>query len=232
MSDGNTIQLLIAIATFLAVIVALFDEWFWMIIEKPKIEVFFNNKQPNFYHQTNQTIPIEITKDVFELHLLPAYYVRLGIKNNGVRTLENTEVVLERVYPRQTSFIPLNLSWSSQVPDLTGISRTVSIAQGQSRIVDIAEFTEPIKTLEIANKKKGIDQERYKKYSKGFRCCSIKPHSFSDIFPYGNYIFEIGIYADNVKPKYIKLSIKYDGKWEKNKTEVMRNKHLVVKFIN
>ena len=219
------IQIFIALVTLFAALVALFQEKFWNWWNRPQIKVFFDDNSFNCYHKTVQRILFSngTTRQMFTL---PTYYIRLKVLNEGKSTSKNVEVVLEKSNPLTERFIPLNLSWSSQVPDATGISRTVSIPPGQSREVDIIEVTEPIQTIEAS---KILDNERFTEYSKGFRCCSIKPTSLSDIFPKGKYTFYIGIYGENVKPKYIDLSINYDGKWDED-TKVMKRQHLKVKF--
>jgi len=76
------------------------------------------------------------------------------------------------------------------------------------------------------------EYKRYLGYSQGFRSCSIKPNTLSDVFPAGKYVFYIGIYADNTDPKTIKLSIHYDGTWGTEGVNGMRNKHLKVKLLD
>lgn len=229
---SDYIQLGIAGATLIAVFVALFANRFWEWLDRPNISVCFDDNNTENYHRTS----MELRNGAGQLiESIPVYYIRLKITNSGKRTAENTEVVLEKVEPQPNVFMSLNLSWAGQAADETGIARTVRIPQKQSRIIDVIEIMEPSQTLDfVKNKLSNNDssKKRYEGYSKGFRTCSIKPNTFSDIFSSGDYIFHIGIYADNTEPKLVKLSIKYDGEWGTEGIDGMKNKHLKVKLIN
>jgi len=216
------INLVIAFATFFTGLVALFGEKFWRWLARPKIGVSFDDKNSEYYQLISQD------NGNFSI---PTYYIRLKVSNNGGRTLRNTEVVLERIEPMLNAFQSLNLGWSNQVPDIMGISRTIRISEDQSRPVDIIEVNNPSSAINASTKTTLVlEKKRYEAYSKGFRCCSIKPNTLSDILPAGRYIFHIKVYADEVKPLPVKLSIKYDGTWTNNREE-MRTKHLKVKLL-
>lgn len=231
MSISDFIQLIIACVTFIAVIVALFANRFWEWLDRPHISVYFNDENTENYHQTS----MELRNGAGQLiESIPTYYVRLKITNLGKRTLENTEVILEKVEPQPNVFMSLNLSWAGQVADGTGIARIVRIPQEQSRIIDVLEVMEPTQTLNFIKNLSNNDPsiKRYEKYSKGFRSCSIRPNTLSDIFTAGTYIFHLGIYADNTEPKLVKLSIKYDGNWGTQGIKGMRKKHLRIKLVD
>ncbi len=232
MPTPDHIQIIIAIATFAAVIVALFGNRFWEWLDRPHITVYFDDSDTENYHQTS----MELRNGAGQLiESIPTYYVRLKITNLGRRTLENAEVVLEKVEPQPVVFMSLNLSWAGQVADETGISRRVRIPHKQSRIVDIIEVMEPTQIAEFAKNKLSENDPskvRFYKYSKGFRSCSIKPNTLSDIFDSGDYVFHIGIYADNTEPKLIKISIKYDSGWGTEGIDGMRKNHLRIKLLD
>lgn len=229
-STSDLIQLIIALATLFAVIVALFGQRFWGWKDKPKVKVSFDENDPEFFHQTD----MHIIQNGRIAYSIPTYYVRLKVTNLGKTTLENTEVVLEKVIPQQEKFMSLNLSWAGFITTANDITRTTRIPPGQSRIVDVIEVMEPQLTSKLAGQLESAndtDAQRYRGYSQGFRCCSIKPNSLSDIFPADKYTFQLGVYSDNLKPKNFKLSIKYDGKWNASNLE-MRKKHLLVKLFS
>lgn len=229
LTPNDFIQIVIAFATFLAVIVALFGERLWRWKDRPQTKVYFSSSNPECYHLTD----IHIIQNGVIIEAIPTYYIRLKVSNNGVSTLENTEVVLEKVEPQPDRFMSLNLSWAGFNVPPNDIQRTVRIPRKQSRTVDIIEVMEPSQTSSFADKlatRNDSDTERYKAYSKGFRSCSIKPNTLSDIFPAGEYMFHLGIYADNTEPKFVKLSIKYDGGFGSEGINGMRNRHLKVKL--
>ncbi|MBI4004585.1 hypothetical protein HY358_00445 [Candidatus Roizmanbacteria bacterium] len=230
MPTSDFIQIVIATITLFAVLVALFGQRFWKWKDKPQIGINFDEENSEFYHLTD----MHIIQNGAIIALIPTYYIRLKITNLGKTTLENAEVILEKVAPQQERFMSLNLSWAGFIAPPNDITRTARIPPGQSRVVDIIEVMEPKPTSEIADylkKLKDTDAERYSAYGKGFRCCSIKPNSLSDIFPINNYMFNLGVYADNVYPKNFRLSAKYDGKWDKN-IKSMRSSHLKIKLLS
>lgn len=231
LSIPDYIQLLIAGVTLFAALVALFAERFWRWIERPKIDVHFDIKDTECYHSTN----MHLTTSDGGIISIPSYYIRLRITNTGASTMENAEVVLEKVEPKPDKFMSLNLSWAGFSNPPGDITRTVRIPTKKSRVVDIIEVMEPSQTASIADKMKqgnNFMHERYSLYSNGFRSCSIMPNTLSDIFSAGKYVLHIGVYADNTEPKTIKLSIQYDGSWGAEGVTGMRNKHLKVKLLD
>lgn len=231
LTSNDYIQMVIAFVTFLAVLVALFGERLWKWKDRPQIDVYFGRSDPECYHLTN----MHVIQNGVIIGVIPTYYIRLKVSNSGASTLENTEVVLEKVEPQPDRFMSLNLSWAGFNVPPNDIQRTVRIPRKQSRIVDIIEVMEPSKTLSFAEKlsvQKDSDTERYKSYSNGFRSCSIKPNTLSDIFLAGKYIFHLGIYADNTEPRFVSLSIKYDGSFGNEGVKGMRSKHLKVSLLD
>ena len=121
------------------------------------------------------------------INSIPTYYIRLKIVNNGKKTLENVEVVVENVEPKPDKFMSLNLSWAGFiVPIPNDIQRATRLPQKQARIVDFIEVMKPESTRELASRLSGAqdtDAERYGRYAEGFRICTIKPNTLSDIYP-------------------------------------------------
>ncbi len=227
LSASDKIQIFIAGTTLFAALVALFKDWVWRKINRPILEVVFDDKDSECFHLTKQ--------DAFE-SFIPTYYIRLKVKNTGKNTMENVEAVLEKVTPKPSIFISLNLSWSL-FNDPSGVMKSVRIPYKQTRPLDVIEVMQPealgreTAVLEMDPSSPKTVKERYEKYlSSGFRTCTVKPHTLSDVFDKGDYIFYVGIYADNTDPLYLKLSIKYDGGWTDN-TEEMRKNHLKIKVI-
>lgn len=227
---GDWVQVSISVATFLAVLVALFGERLWRRKDRPKIKVYFDSKDSECYHRTD----MHIHQNGRIIESIPTYYIRLKVVNDGISTMENTEVVLERITPKPDMFMSLNLSWAGFNLPPNDIKREVRIPHKQSRIVDVIEVMEPNQTEALANRLSSVndtDTDRYKAYSKGFRCCSIKPNTLSDILPAGKYVLDIGIYADNTEPVTVRLSVDYEGKWGTEGINGMRNKYLKVKLL-
>lgn len=230
LTTADKIQLAIASVTFLAVLVALFGERIWKWKDRPRISISFKNNDSECYHLTD----MHILQNGRIIEAIPSYYIRIRVTNTGRATLENTEVVLEDVKPKPDKFMSLNLSWAGFIQAQNDIKRTIRIPRGQTRILDVIEVMEPSQTKALADRllaSNDTDANRYKSYSEGFRCCSIKPNTLSDVFPAGEYIFQLGVYADDVKPKFFKLSIKYQGMWGAEGIKGMRKKYLRVRLL-
>lgn len=226
---SDKIQIAITFFTACAVGVALFGERIWKSIESPRIKVLFDPNKTDFYHRTT----MEISTNVEINASIPTYYIRLKVKNEGIDTLKNVEVVLEEVQPRtKKPFMSLNLNWAGFIVDSNDIKRTVDIPRGQTRTLDVFEFMEFSSTrlfYDDLKKLKVTDAVRYEELSEGFRSCTIKPLSRSDIFPRGTFNFKLGIYADRVEPKFLNMSVNYTGNWIETTTDKeMRSKHLKV----
>lgn len=227
------IELFVVEGTFFAVI-------FSLIIKndaskyrkRPIIDVKFKPELPDYYHMTS----MHVIQNGVIIASLPTYYVRLKIGNAGEEPLSNVEVVLEEVLPRPKNFMSLNLSWSGFSVPANDIKRVTNISQGQYRQVDVIEAIQPrsiVNLLKMLKKLNDTDAPRYEAYSKGFRSCTIKPNSLSDVYKFGGYVLYLKIYADNAKPKLIYIRVDYDGRWVST-TDIseMREKHLKVQLLN
>lgn len=229
----DKIQTLIVIGTFSSVVFAtIIKNNATQYRNRPIINVEFDDNDPNCYHLTDMHINIG-GQGVATLSI-PTYYIHLKIVNEGEQTLENTEVILENVEPKPEKFMSLNLNWAGFiVPIPNDIQRTARLPQKQSRILDLIEVMKPEPTSQLASslsQSQNLDAERYKSYSEGFRSCSIKPNTLSDIYPADKYTFHLGVYADNAEPKHIKIVIDYDGKWDSD-SKAMKTKHLKIRLL-
>jgi hypothetical protein len=131
-----------AIATLLAVLVALFQEparrWF----NRPRLKVSVNLRRPDcakttFYRDINPKVRELLGEGPINNfdHSLPVYYLRIWIQNIGRGRAENVEVYASRLFKETKSdsfqqvddFLPMNLTWAHGRPVgpviLEGISR-------------------------------------------------------------------------------------------------------------
>lgn len=224
----DKIQTLIVIGTFSSVVFAtLVKDKASQYRSRPIIGVEFDDRDPNHYHLTD----MHVNQGGAIITSIPTYYIRLKIVNNGKKTLENVEVVVENVEPKPDRFMSLNLSWAGFiVPIPNDIQRTTRLPQKQARIVDLIEVMKPEPTRDLASRLTGAqdtDAKRYWRYAEGFRTCTIKPNTLSDVYPSGQHIFHLGIYADNAEPKFVRISVLYDKNWTDD-IEEMRSRHLKI----
>lgn len=235
---SDTIQLAIFLATFFTLFYSvLIKDSPLKYRNRPKIIVLFEPTQTDFYHRTTMNIFREENGVNKLIASIPTYYIRLKVKNDGKETLKNVEVVLETVEPKTTKpFMSLNLSWAGFNIPPNDIKRNVDIPQGQSRTLDVVEVMEFSSTRILFDKLeeyKDINAIRYKELSEGFRSCTISPLTRSDIYPRGSYILTLGVYAEGVEPKFIKMAIEYFGNWtEDTSDEEMQSKHLIVNVLS
>lgn len=231
LSTIELIELLVVEGTFFAVI-------FSLIIKndasenrkQPVIGVKFKPKLPDYYYKTD----MHIIQGGVIIASIPTYYVRLKIGNIGKKPLKNVEVVLEEVLPRPDNFMSLNLSWSGYKVPPNDVKRRVNISPGQYRALDVIEAPQSELAINLSRelkKRSDVDAPRYGAYGKGFRSCSIKPTSLSDVYKFGGYVLYLKIYADNAEPKLVYMRVDYNGKWKPNTSlKKMREKHLRVEL--
>lgn len=228
------IQFLIVEGTFFAVIYSvLIKDNASKYRKRPIIGFRFSDNKSHYYHQTilYDTTPTWSNKNINGS--LPTYFISAEVINKGKTMLENVEVVLQKVEsekPLTRPFLPLNLNWSFK-------GETLGIPPyGMSRLINIIEVREPNEAkkilTELITNGSGPDENRYLELSKGFRSCTVKPNTLSDIFPTGKYTFYLVVTASNAEPKSIKMEIEYNGKWDKSTSiNDMRSTHLKVKLI-
>ncbi len=237
----NTVQILIFSITAAALMYQGFaSKVFRSYMERPIIEILFDDTKSEYFHRTIIRINTEILaiggNSVIPLiDFVPAYYARLKVLNKGSANLENAEVIIEEVKPLKKTkllrpFLPLNLHWSFAEDKER---RKINIPPNSSyRIIDFFELMNPQAVSVYSSKltSGNIDYERYGALTTGFRVCTVPPNSLSDIYEKGGYEFTLGIYSNNSKPLYKKILVEYDGKWN-NDPDIMRKKHLNVKLL-
>ncbi|TSC87884.1 MAG: hypothetical protein G01um10147_387 [Microgenomates group bacterium Gr01-1014_7] len=234
---ADLIQILIFLATFFTLFYSvLIKDNPTKYRDRPILDIEFKENEKDNYHSTIMNIAAQYiqnnTSYVIQ-EFVPTYYIRLKIWNRGKVTLENVEVVVEKTktkVPLQRPFLPLNLHWAFGE---AGSERVIRIPQETFRTLDLFEVPEPQKISDYADKLlplNPLDGTRYREFSKGFRTCSIKPNTFSDIYPNGEYEFYLSIFADNISPKFAKVSIKYNGIWTSDENK-MRTQNLKVKLM-
>lgn len=232
----SLIQLLIVEVTFFAVVYStIIKNNAAEYRSRPIIKVSFSNLGSKFYHMTTLYESITLRNNMIVVAAIPTYYVSVEVINDGKTMLKDVEVVLQRVEsnkPLARPFLPLNLGWA-----FMGDTASVAIPpHGMSKLINIMEAREPQaegRLIASLTNEGGVwDESRYTALSDGFRACSTaKPNTLSDIFPPGTYTFHLVVTASNAVPKYIKLSVHYDGAWCRTTSmEDMTSTHLRVKL--
>lgn len=229
---SDTVQLLIFLATFFTLFYStVLRERAARYRNRGIIDLEFNQNDTDLFHITNMDI---LYRNRTIIASIPTYYARMRIINSGKETLNNVEVVIEKVSsrnPLQRPFLSLNLHWAFST---AGDSRVVRIPQGMSRIIDLFEFMNPTQTstfVSTLGQTNNPDLIRYQTLSSGFRSCTTTPNTLSDIYPFGEYKFFLSISADNVRPIFAKISVRYNGRWSST-ISTMRSRYLRARLIS
>lgn len=203
------INLVLAIITFSAVIVALFQEWFKKMLNKSSLQVQII-KQPPDCHQILLTLP----------NGQPAgncIYSRIRITNlSKSNTSYHTEVFISHFWQILRSerkaeiktFLPMNLKWSHTHESNTNILPDIY------RYCDFGSFRN-----DGANTYLLIDT-------------IVQPNPVSggkipNIINPGEYEFEVITSAENVKPQTKRWVLKFDNFWS-NEEKIMLD-HIEIK---
>lgn len=206
-SDGirneELIQAAAAVATFLAVLVALFQE---------KTKDYFNRARlkATIPHVPPHSHKIMATSGAALL------YVRILVEHKGGDPAENVEVMLTQCWeygdagrvPR-SSFLPLNLSWSHFQPR----QHTIRVPVGLFRHCDLGYLVQQENTV-------------------AFRFDTIvQPNTVGDdrslpnVVGPGRYEIEVQISGDNTRTTKDRWILEIDGEWDSSE-ERMLSEHL------
>lgn len=198
LTANDKIQLALVAVTFLAVLVALFGEWLWKQVEKPKIKVDFDRSSERcFRWATNggDTIQEEV-----RTYNTKRYYFRLRVHNHGMSAARNLRVraeIRDKNKKLVDRFEPTELNW------ITGAAK-VDLARDESEYVNILSQLVNCPTVnnrvrvEIANPSpRGIAWDR----------------------PLATYIFEVTVYGDNIVP--VQTSFKFRPKKDISKPGIL-----------
>jgi hypothetical protein len=219
-------QYLGALATFLAVLVALFKDEILRWIRSPKLTVRVKPEPPDCL-----LVPSAVVYDhTGERWRGRIYYLRLWIKNVGKGRAEQVQVFVSTLFKENASgafapvaeFEPMNLRWSNyRDPNNPEI-----FARGISR-----DFGKHCDFCSISDPDNPKDELKgYKGQCVANLQLEVVPSGDRHRLPPGNYILEIRVGAANAVPitMYVQLNIK--GSWSPDR-ETMFREHLGVQIV-
>jgi hypothetical protein len=198
--------------TLLAVIVALFKEWFWEKIKSPKLDVKFEMHSP-YCTKTltvNQTTPQSFY----------SYYFRMKIVNEGQRTANRVQIYLNKVskkhsdglYYEEEQFQPMNLKWSNPQKPTDPELYAFQILPGMSKYCDLGHIFDPNFRQFYLNSP-GIcipgDPDTFLFELE----LEVQPFTGSHLMKIGEYILELIIAAENSKPLTKRVTLNFFGPW-------------------
>lgn len=204
-----------SIATFFAVLVALFKEELVRMWRRPKLNARIELAAPDC-HKTQITKIDKNTGSV--LDQADCYYFRLWVENKGNQRAEKIQVFVSEFLRRHAdgtfvedkSFLPMNLKWShSQLspfgPEIfaDGISPQMGKHCDFAHIIDPskrAAFGHVLPTVTTGKTILALDLE-------------MAPATLSHLIPPGIFRFKLKLAAANLKPITTLIEINLTGDW-------------------
>ncbi len=211
-----------SIATFLAVLVALFKEELVRMWRRPKLNARIKLAAPDC-HKTQMTIFDQKTGSV--LGQAECYYFRLWVENSGNQRAEKIQVFVSKLLRRHAddllvedkSFLPMNLKWShSQLSPLgpeifaDGISPQMGKHCDFGHIIDPSKramFGHVLPTVISGKTILAMDLE-------------VAPATLSHLIPPGIYRFELKLAAANLEPITKVIEINLTGDWHTDENKM------------
>jgi hypothetical protein len=211
-----------AIATFLAVLVALFKEEITKIWRRPILDGSIELRAPDC-HKTEMTFFNQRSGEIFAKG--DCYYFRIWVENKGNLRAERVQVYASSLlrkhadgsYKRVKNFLPMNLKWShsKQRPEgpeifAEGISPFMGKHCDLGHIVDPGVRKQTNQTLPDFPEEETLfvlDLE-------------VFPSTLSHLIPPGEYRIDLKIAAANAKPVTKTFELNITGEWYENENKM------------
>lgn len=214
-----------AIATFLAVLVALFKDSALGWLRKPCLEAKCTKESP-WTIRTKMLVYDRNTGKV--LWNGECYYVRVEVTNSGrtrakkvqVYALKLEKVALDGKAERREEFIPLNLKWANSPP-----SGPTVVLDGISP--DMGAFCDLISVCDPANTYQDRPDNTQKDVTIAQLQLEVDPTNRAHLLSPGKYRLTLRIAAANAKPIEKILEFEHKGEWLEN-DKAMRQDCLAV----
>ena len=231
-SYGNAAQWVAAIATLLAVIVALFKEDIIRRFRRPILRISIKPGPPDC-HKTWITYQTQGT--ALTLVRTHRYYLRLWLKNEGAVRAEKVQVFAEKLWRRAAdgsfndveSFLPMNLRWShSRTPDSPEIFAD-GISPRMGKHCDLGHITHPKRAAELNEWLSDVPHDK----TILALDLEVAPNTQSHLLPPGVYRLDLRIAAANSKPVETTLEITLTGEWH-DRESTMLTDGIGVRLVN
>jgi len=203
--------LLGALATFLAVLVALFRESFFLRWRRSKLSVTIKAEPPDS-HKTEFRFS--------DGTVVPSYVFRLWVVNSGKTTAERVQVFARRLSRRhangefrnETRFLPMNLLWSH------GVGVTLEgLARGMGHHCDLGYIFPPDSVNPNIRRPARIPQSK--------TCLQleteVRPFTGTSHLEPGIYHLELRAAGANTRPIDVVIEISLDGGWHDEEADML-----------
>jgi len=224
------VNIVSAIGTLLAIVVALF--------QKQLSSLFFH---PNFIVRIDLSAPdcVKTKINHYENGKLKfqedSYYFRLWVENIGDIRAEKVQVFFVKLlkkhmdgkYKEEKQFLPMNFRWSNSPIGQVEIF-TEGISPKMGKHCDIGHLIDPgsprmreLRDILHINEEKVLMEFDLE----------VFPATFSNVISPGEYQLIIKIAAANARPKEVKLKLNFNGNWFDDEVE-MYSKGIGIQIID
>ncbi len=218
MNAADKVSLVGVIATFLAVIVALFKEEIVKIWRRPSVDATLDLRAPDC-HKTVMTIHNPAKNEVLASD---CYYFRMWVKNTGNMPITDVQVFASKLYQRNSEgrftkvddFTPMNFKWSH-----THEIFAQRISPKMGKHCDMGHIINPqFKPLIGENLPDNPPENTVFAMD-----LEVKPNTLSHLIGPGSYRLLIKIAADNCAPRSKTIEFSFNGQWHQDEEQMFEN---------
>jgi len=204
-----------AIATFLAVLVALFKEELVRMWRRPELNAWIKLAAPDC-HKTEMTAFAQKSGSI--LYKADCYYLRLWVENSGNQRAEKIQVFVSKLLRRHANgsfvedkaFLPMNLKWShSQISPLGPEIFADGISPQMGKHCDFGQIIDPSKRAMFGH----VPREDMPGKTILALDLEVAPATLSHLISPGIYRFELKLAAANLEPITKVIEINLTGDW-------------------
>jgi hypothetical protein len=221
-SSSDIASWLAAIATFLAVLVALFKEDMRSLWRRPVLKARILLAPPDC-HKTELTIVNQAIQQI--VGRWPCYYFRLWVENTGTQRAEQVQVFAAGLSRRQadgtfkpeTQFLPMNLRWahSQQRPEGPEIF-ALGISPGMGKHCDLGHIPHPEMRKETNESLPNVPTDQ----TILSLDLEVAPNTRSHLIAPGVYRLLLRLAAANSRPVEKTIEITITGQWHGDETRM------------
>ncbi|MEK9201199.1 MAG: hypothetical protein AAB909_04480 [Patescibacteria group bacterium] len=178
LNPGDYIQLLIATATLIAVLVALFAERFWRWLDRPKLDIQFNKNSDRCFRWA--LVPLCNIQDEGQKSNVKKFYFRLKVTNRGgaAKGLKVRVDIRDERGTETERFEPSTLQWINRKEEIDLLNGESEYVNFLSQVVNSPEIKNRLTVEVFDTSSRGIAWDRILKI----------------------YKYSIAIYGENIKP--------------------------------
>ena len=198
-----------AIATFLAVIVALLKEELVALWRRPNLAARAQLSAPDC-HKTEITFTNQQTGTIVDRW--PCYYLRIWVENTGNVRAEQVQIFVSRLlrkhadgmFKEERQFLPMNLRWSHTKEVFTS-----GISPKMGKHCDIGYIVHPSKAATAGHSVPGVPP------GKVVMCLDLEvaPNTRTHLLGPGTYRLELRLAASNSPPVPKTVELTLTGDW-------------------